>query len=280
MQKELQALADAVPKRVQEMQPDDALRLQIDFDRDRRVFDLGIKDFQLISGAAKGLDESLALARVENGALRRAHQDIKDQQEALVRFVRTMAVLEVGLRAEMIQLNPFDFAEMTEERCIDLAMANRVDLMNARGDVMDARRRVEIAANRLQAALDLVAQGSVGTTDPDNPLSFSADEQEFRFGVQFQTPLDQIAERNAYRNSLIAYQQARRAYMLFEDQVKLQVRRALRGMSVAERNLETARGAVRRAALQYDALNEQTDDPARAAQAASSTTAVCRATTS
>jgi len=83
----------------------------------------------------------------------------------------------------------------------------------------------------------------VATANPQNPLSFDTDEAEFSFGVQFRAPLDQIAEQNAYRTSLINYQRARRSYMLFEDQVKQQVRRALRAMLVAERNLETARGA-------------------------------------
>lgn len=270
LQNEVQSLADAVPGRLEELkEEEDKRRLQIDFDRDRRVFNLGVKDFELIEEQAKKLDEELAVTRVENSALQRAHTRIKEEQESLVRFVRTMTVLEVGVRAEMIRVNEFD---MVEQRCLELAMENRVDLMNARGDVMDARRLVEVAANRLQAVLALTAEGDFGTANAQNPLSFDADNAEFRFGVQFRAPLDQIAERNAYRSTLINYQRARRSYMLFEDQVKQQVRRALRGMLVQEQNLETARGAVRRAALQYDALNEQTDDPAKAAQAASSTT--------
>ncbi len=270
LENEVQALADELPTRLDEiLDEEDKLRLQIDFDRDRRVFNIGIKDFGLIEEQARLLDEELAVSRVENSVLKRAHIRIKDEQESLVRFIRTMTVLQVGLRAEMIRVNKFD---ITEERAVELALENRVDLMNARADVMDARRLVEIAANRLQAVLALTAEGNVGTTNPRNPLSFNSDDAEFRFGVQFRAPLDQIAERNAYRVALINYQRARRSYMLFEDQVKLQVRRALRAILVAERNLETARGAIRRAALQYDALNEQSDDPARAAQAANSTT--------
>ncbi|QDT56862.1 Outer membrane efflux protein [Caulifigura coniformis] len=270
LESEVGTVAEMVPQRLQELSDeDDRRRLQIDFDRDRRVFNFSVKDFESIESQVAELEEQLALSRVENSALQAAHIRIKEAQESLVRFVRTMTVLEVGLRAEMIRVNAFD---MIEERCLELALQNRVDLMNARGDVMDSRRLVEIAANRLQAALALTAEGDFGTSNSRNPLSFDEDNAEFRFGVQFRAPLDQIAERNAYRTSLINYQRARRSYMLFEDQVKQQVRRALRGMIVQEKNLETARGAVRRAALQYDALNEQTDDPARAAQAANSTT--------
>jgi outer membrane protein TolC len=267
---ELETLAEMIPQRLEELEDEEnRRRLQVDFDRDRRVFTLSVKDFEAIESQAKVLEEQLALSRVDNTVLQNNHASIKDSQESLIRFVRTMAVLEVGIRAEMIRVNPFEIRD--EARCIDLALQNRVDLMNARADVMDARRLVEVAANRLQAALALTAEGDFGTANPQNPLSFDVDQQEFRFGVQFRAPLDQIAERNAYRTSLINYQRARRSYMLFEDQVKQQVRRALRGMLVQEKNLETARGAVRRAALQYDSTNEQTDDPNRAAQAASGT---------
>jgi outer membrane protein TolC len=270
LQTEVQTLAELIPDRLNELtDEDDRRRLQVDFDRDRRVFNISVRDFEAIEAQAKDLLVQLDVPRVENSVLQDHHGAIKDAQESLIRFVRTMTVLEVGVRAEMIRVNPFDIRN--EERCIELALQNRVDLMNARADVMDARRLVEVAANRLQAALALTAEGGFATANENNPLSFDTDEAEFRFGVQFRAPLDQIAERNAYRTTLINYQRARRAYMLFEDQVKQQVRRALRGILVQEKNLETARGAVRRAALQYDALNEQTDDPNRAAQAASGT---------
>jgi outer membrane protein TolC len=270
LQGEIDRLAELVPRRLEELTDDEnKRRLQIDFDRDRRVFNLSVRDFEAIEEQSKVLDERLALARVDNDALQRSHAEIKDAQESLVRFIRTMSVLEVGVRAEMIQVNKFDLRD--EAQCVQLALQNRVDLMNARANVMDARRQVEVAANRLQAVLALTAQGDFGTADARNPLAFDVDQEEFRFGVQFRAPLDQIAERNNYRTALINYQRSRRAYMLFEDQVKQQVRRWLRGIYVQEKNLETARGAVRRAALQYDSTNEQTDDPARAAQAATGT---------
>jgi outer membrane protein TolC len=270
LQGEVERLSELIPRRLEELSDDEnKRRLQVDFDRDRRVFNLSVRDFEAIENQSKDLEEKLKLTRVENSVLQTQHAIIKDAQESLIRFIRTMSVLEVGVRAEMIQVNKFDLRE--EVRCVDLALQNRVDLMNARANVMDARRLVEVAANRLQAVMALTAEGDFGTANPQNPLSFDVDQEEFRFGVQFRAPLDQITERNNYRTALINYQRARRAYMLFEDQVKLQVRRALRGIYVQEKNLETARGAVRRAALQYDSTNEQTDDPARAAQAATGT---------
>ncbi|MBX3442402.1 MAG: TolC family protein [Planctomyces sp.] len=262
---EIEIVRDLIPGRLLELEPEEQERLETDFERDQRIFDGARRDFELIESQIDDFREQLRAARFEPGRLQDIQRNIKFLQEDLVRTIRTLTVIQVGLRAEMIELNDFD---MTEEVCIAQAMSNRVDLMNARGAVMDARRQVEVAANRLQASMALIAEGNFGTSDPNNPFSFNGDNSQIRFGVRFKAPLDQIAERNNYRAVLINYQRQKRTYMLFEDTVKQEVRRALRGLIVQRRNLETSRGAIRRAALQYDATNEQTNDPARAAQTA------------
>ncbi|MGD9853975.1 MAG: hypothetical protein AB7U20_03400, partial [Planctomycetaceae bacterium] len=68
-------------------------------------------------------------------------------------------------------------------------------------------------------------------------------------------------ERNIYRASLIDYQRARRAYMLFEDQVKQDIREAWRQMFVLRRNLETTRQSARIAAAQFDSATAQAYAP-------------------
>lgn len=265
---ELERVRALIPGRMEELTDDEKQRLQVDFERDQRLFAEVEDEFRAFEEEVAALEAELAAPRIDQQQLRTLRARIKESQEQLVRYVRNLTVLEVGLRVEMIELNPF---EMTEEECIANALVNRVDLMNARAEVMDSRRQVEVAANALQAALNLVAEGDFRTTNDVNPFAFNGDNSAIRFGVEFKAPLDQISERNNYRAALINYQRSKRSYMLFEDGVKQQVRRALRAIVVQKRNLETSRGAVRRAAQQYDALNEQTDDPARANQAASGT---------
>lgn len=266
---DVESVRAIVPGRLEELEEYERARLQTDFDRDQRIIVNTQGDYEAIRGVSDKLVADLSGPRFSQEQLVEYLTDIKEAQEDLVRLVRTLSVLQVGLRAELIELNKF---HMAEDECLSLALANRVDLMNARAQVMDARRRVEVAANALQASMTLVAEGDFGTTNRTNPFAFNGDNSQIRFGVRFKAPLDQIAERNLYRAALIDYQREKRSYMLFEDGVKQQVRRALRGTNVQARNLETARGAIRRAALQYDATNEQTDDPARAAQQAGSNT--------
>jgi hypothetical protein len=253
-----------IPERLPTLEKEDQERLTGDVARDNRALARLTTDMTVIQTTSDQLIADLSAPRIDQATLEDRWQKIKELQEKATKAVQAMAVTQAGLRVELIELNP---CRLTEEECIAYAVENRVDLMNARAVVMDARRQVEVAANALQAALALVASGSVGTSEQTNPFSFSRDHSQIQFGVRFKAPLDQITERNNYRQSLIVYQQAKRAYMLAEDSVKQQVRRGLRGVNVQRRNMETNRGAVRRAALQYDALNESNDDPAKAQQA-------------
>ena len=62
----------------------------------------------------------------------------------------------------------------------------------------------------------------------DNPFSLSGKNGRLRVGVQFDPPLTRIGERNTYRQSLIEYQQAKRAYYQFRDRVTRNLRSTLR----------------------------------------------------
>jgi len=180
----------------------------------------------------------------------RVLSEIKDGREELLLMTQNLRVLQTSLRSELITLVKFD---MSLEEAVEQALTHRLDLMNARGRVMDARRTMEVAANRLEAVLNVVAQGNLGTTPTGNhPLDFRGTNSEFEIGLQMTAPLDQVQVRNAYRNSLINYQQARRAFMLLEDQIKYDIRSSWRSLMLNRQNFELTRKSLRQAALQFD----------------------------
>lgn len=173
----------------------------------------------------------------------------------LLQLAQSLEVRQASVRVEQIALVPFtldgtmDFPEI--EEVIRIALENRHDLMNARARVMDARRRVEIAANRLEAGLDIEFRGRQGLNpDAQGGTAHSA-------GVQFTTPLDQVVERNTYREALVNYQRERRSYMESEDRIKQAVRVSYRQIQVQEYRLEIDRTTVRNAALQYHSASLQ-----------------------
>jgi hypothetical protein len=183
-------------------------------------------------------------------------------RQELIRITQSLEVLQANQRVETVLLEPFerDLEEVTQ-----IALENRLDLKNARAFVTDARRAVEIAANALEAAIQIRVEGDVRTKPGKfNPVDFRGADSSFRAGIEFDTPLDQIDERNAYRAALINYQRAKRAYMQTEDNVKSQVRQAWRQLQAQKANFATSRQSVRFAAIQFDNNVEQASDPARA----------------
>jgi hypothetical protein len=112
------------------------------------------------------------------------------------------------------------------DQAIDLAKSSRLDLQNQLGQVTDNWRKVWVAANGLRGVFNINATANIGS-DPLflHPLNFASDASLYTVGFQFDSPLNRLAERNAYRASLITFQRAKRAYQALSDTVEQQVRR-------------------------------------------------------
>ena len=180
--------------------------------------------------------------------------------EDILRVSQSLVVIQVGLRAEKVPLNPLRIPGWDKmpsmEDCVSIGLENRLDLMNQRGRVMDARRQIEVVANRLEAVLDLVADADLNSKD-SNPVGFQRGLGSVRAGFRFTAPTDMIAERNAYNRQLVEYQRSRRAFIEAEDSVKLEIRRSYRQLELLRVNIDNDRRAVRLSALEYDQAAEQ-----------------------
>jgi outer membrane protein TolC len=142
------------------------------------------------------------------------------------------------------------------------ASENRLDLMNRRGFVMDARRQLEVAADALEANLDLVVEGELSMpplTANSKPFAFRARDSRFRAGLGFTTPLDRRAERNDFRMAQIAYQRARRGYVAAEDQIGLEVRQSVRTLEELSHTIVLSRRRLQYSARELDLAETQAD---------------------
>lgn len=240
-----------LPRRLSKLINDDSREtVRRTLERDAIIFGNVRADFEETAKRINEVVQQLSVDDVPKKTRIEALGTIKDAREDLLVIVQNMRVLQVGLRAELITVEDF---EMDVDDAVAIALENRLDLMNARGRVMDSRRNMEVAANRLEAVLNLVAQGNLNTPNTGNhPLDFRGANSSYQFGLQMTAPLDQMQVRNLYRGSLVSYQQARRSYMLLEDQVKYDIRTSWRQMQVNRQNLETSRKNLRQAALQFD----------------------------
>ena len=170
-------------------------------------------------------------------------------------------LIQARARLESVVVEPI---ELQPEEAFQIALANRLDIMNGRASLVDSWRLIAFNANSLKANWDFVADGNM-TTTRDNMLSLRAPASTVRVGMQFDPPFTRLLERNNYRQSLIDYQGDRRTYIQFMDSVHASLRALLRNLEQLRVNLEIQRRAVaisiRRVDLTQEDLNKPVPPP-------------------
>ena len=187
--------------------------------------------------------------------------EVRELRRNLLHTVRALTGVSIAIRLERSVLVPL---EVDFNEAVEIALQNRLDLMNRRGIVVDTRRRYEVAAEKLLTDVNLVAEGSLGTpplADTNEPFDFSSDSAQFRAGIEIVTPLDRRRARNNFRAAQVSLQRARRNYMAAEDQVKLDIRTMYNEAVTEARIFEICRRALRVAARELDQAIEFGDRP-------------------
>lgn len=180
-----------------------------------------------------------------------AWQELQRELGVVLRGIADdMVVAQTLIRLFRLELDPI---ELSEEQAIRFAHENRVDLMNTRGRVHDAFRKVEVAADALESELNF--SGSVAlASDPSINNAFRLDSSAARYsaGIQFDGPLNRLNERNAFRAAQISYQRANRAFVAQRDGVANEVRSTLRQLELSRLSFQIARQQLVAATRQLD----------------------------
>ena len=139
-----------------------------------------------------------------------------------------------------------------------LAMRYRLDLKTAEDEIEDARRGTLVASNGLLADVNLVGQAQVGNRPNSLVSRLDASTATYSAGINVNLPVDRLAERNAYRLSLISLERADRSYKGLRDQIVVDVRNSVRTIDSAETSLAIQRRnadlAQRRLEYSYELL--------------------------
>lgn len=178
----------------------------------------------------------------------------------------TLAALDRNELSLLKELNGADLLNLDREELVDLSLERRLDLVTTRGRLIDAERRVVVAADALRAGLDLEA--SVGSTSQEGqPLSFRSGSTPWSLGLAFDLPMDRLPERNIYRRSLLDRDVALRNEEQLVDTVTAEMRDNLRQTrSTAERyqlqliSVELAERRVRSSEMKLEAGRSDTRD--------------------
>lgn len=117
------------------------------------------------------------------------------------------------------------------------ALANRLDLMNERAQMVDSWRQIAIEANSLLGVLDV--QYNLNSATPAGglaPFGFAGSRTSHRLNFNWELPLVRRLERNNYRVALINFQRQRRTLQVTEDNILIGVRSELRELRVLAEN--------------------------------------------
>jgi len=137
------------------------------------------------------------------------------------------------------------------------ALANRMELMNARGQTVDAWRRVTVTANSLLGVLNVGYNlDTLSTPNANESFALGGSRSRHQLIINGELPLIRRAERNSYRTALIAYQRARRNLQATEDFILNDVRVDLRNVRVLAENYRIQQRAV---AVAYDQVENSLD---------------------
>jgi outer membrane protein TolC len=158
--------------------------------------------------------------------------------------------------AELGNLKQFGLqpVPLNDKHGFQLALTNRLDILNDIDRFEDKKRKVEVAANDLLPSLAVVANYSL-KDQFYNRNSFDFGDYSGKIGLSLDLPLDKHVERNAYRKSRITFEQQLRSLMKTLDDLRDEIRTNVRTLAqnrqtyiinqkaliVAEREREKAR---------------------------------------
>lgn len=168
---------------------------------------------------------------------------VRSYREGLDRFKISLGVpLDSRLVLDDQQLARLTIADpgVPVAEAIPVAVATRLDLQTARERVQDAQRRVPIAKNNLLPQVDAAASGAFSSPSSDGFSLPDPKLYNWSAGLDVDLGLDRKSQRNDFRRTLIAVEQARRQFALAVDNVRLQVASNWRALEQAKRNFENA----------------------------------------
>lgn len=128
--------------------------------------------------------------------------------------------------------------DISIDQAIRAATLMRLDLETTRDRLVDAERKINIAANGLKADLDVTVSGNMSSR-PGNGLQLPDPQQRsWTASLGLDLPINRKRERNNYRSALISHDRAQRQYELFVDQIKLQIQDGWRNLEQRKREFE------------------------------------------
>jgi outer membrane protein TolC len=142
--------------------------------------------------------------------------------------------------------------EFTDNKVVEAALLQRLDLVNRADAIVDAQRKVYVATDGLRADAALIGNASVTSSRRADRGTLALMREEYGLGVEIDLPLDRVAEQNVYRKALITLNRQQRDYELAADTIALEVRQAHRDLTEAAERYEVLVDALKLAQQRFN----------------------------
>ncbi len=202
---------------------------------------------------AEGLTTLLQVGRLEQSSL----QADLNWTTSITRYKRSLDNFKImlGLPAEenivlddnemaLIAETGMDSPDISLELATEMALQTRLDLYTQLDQVQDAARKINVAANALEPALDFSFVANVPNSTTQAVAELDFENAVYTAGLDLDLPLDTKFNRNNYRRTLITYEAAVRNYLLAADNIALDVLDAWRRMNEARKRYEISQASV------------------------------------
>lgn len=196
---------------------------------------------------AEGLTTLLEVGRLEQSALQ---ADLR-WTSSITRYKRSLDNFKIliGLTAddniilddnemELIAETGMDSPDISLQQATEMAIQTRLDLYNSLDQVQDSARKIEVAANALNPAVDFSLVASVPDANNGNIGELDFENALYTAGLNFDLPVDTKLDRNSYRRALVTYEANTRNYLLAMEEIKLDVLDTWRRMNQARKNYD------------------------------------------
>ncbi|HOX36663.1 MAG TPA: TolC family protein [Candidatus Brocadiia bacterium] len=137
---------------------------------------------------------------------------------------------------------------LNTSEAVQIGLDNRLDLMTQRDKRADAERKIYVARNGLLPQLDLVANASVDGTPPRNWDRMQFHRGTYSTGLRLDPGLDRVKEAATYRAAMVNLERAARALEQKEDEVRTDIREAIRQLEGQRQSYDIQRRSVELAA--------------------------------
>lgn len=178
----------------------------------------------------------------------------RDYDNALDAFKMRLSIIpSTPIQLDMTELEALRESvvadiNLSSQQAVEIALNQRLDLANAADIVMDAERKVDVAADAIRTELNFVGYANPQTHRKTifgaDPGEFDRTRDRYELSLQFDLPIDRRFEKNNYRRTLITLMQQQRAHQQMTDTVVLEVQTSHRRMTEARQRYQIKKKSV------------------------------------